>query len=286
MGSKLREKNKEGELKEYFTKKPEVLFAFLFGSLVTGRKTEDSDIDIAVYFKPFRRGLEFQEERNYPGEKEMWSDLVDILETDNVDLVVLNRAAPNLAYNILKTGLPLTLKDKGLYLDFYLTVSKEAEDFSGFMEDYLETKTSARSLSQEARARLIQRLDYLLTYLPEKDKFFKLDFDTYSSNPDQRRNIERWAENIANATIDIAKIILACEKKEMPKTYKAALLDFGFFFELNEKEAREFSGVANLRNILAHEYLDILYKRIRDFLMDILPLYERLINFLKNYVNR
>ena len=41
----------------------------------------------------------------------------------------------------------------------------------------------------------------------------------------------------------------------MPKTYQHALLKFGLFAGLEEKEAEEFSAFARLRNILAHEYL-------------------------------
>jgi predicted nucleotidyltransferase len=46
------------QLKEYFPRKPEVSMAFLFGSYVKGRAFYDSDVDIAVYFKPKTRRLE------------------------------------------------------------------------------------------------------------------------------------------------------------------------------------------------------------------------------------
>jgi len=41
----------------------------------------------------------------------------------------------------------------------------------------------------------------------------------------------------------------------MPKTYEEALRNFGLFIGLNEEESKKFSRFANLRNILAHEYL-------------------------------
>lgn len=273
------------KLKSYFNQQSEVMLAFLFGSQALGKQTLDSDIDIAVYFKPLKPGVEWKEKRLYQEENEVWSTVKRILETDNLDLLVLNRANPVLANSVLENGIPLVIKDKSLYLDFYLMVSNEAEDFSGFMEDYLKIKISSRSLNPETKNRLMQRLDYLLTYWPEKEKFSKLDFDSYRGNPDQRRNIERWLENIANATIDIAKIILASEKKQMPKSYEEALLDLGFLFGLNEEEAKKFSSeVAKLRNILAHEYLDILYERIKNFFINISPFYKKLLDFLRHYL--
>jgi len=52
----------------------------------------------------------------------------------------------------------------------------------------------------------------------------------------------------------------------MPKTYQQALLKFGFFVGLEEKEAEELSTFAKLRNILAHEYLEVTYGGIKKFI--------------------
>jgi uncharacterized protein YutE (UPF0331/DUF86 family)/predicted nucleotidyltransferase len=273
-------------LKDYFSKREDVAMAFLFGSFVEKRQTEDSDIDVAVYLKPSTKRLEWEEMKQYPQQEEIWSELVDILEKDEIDLIILNRANPTLAFDVLKTGIPLIIKDRALYLDFYLLLSNQAEDFSEFMKDYLRIKLSARSLSGEARDRLLQRFDYLITCWEEKDKFIKLDFETYRTNPDQRRNIERWVENITNVTIDIAKIILASEGREMPRSYKEALLDFGLFFGLREEEAKRLSQIAELRNLLAHEYLEILYDKIKNFLQFAPPIYDNLLAFLKKYLEK
>ena len=100
-------------------------------------------------------------------------------------------------------------------------------------------------------------------------------FDDYREDKMKRRGIERWAENILNATIDIAKITLASEKKLMPRTYEEALLNFGSLSGLSEEEARRISKFANLRNILAHKYLEILYVRLEKFIQEALPLYPK-----------
>ena len=75
-------------------------------------------------------------------------------------------------------------------------------------------------------------------------------------------------------------------KKKMPESYRETLFNFALFMDLSEKEAKEFSEISRLRNILAHEYLDILYSRIRDFLVNTSSLYEKLISFLKNYMEK
>lgn len=67
------------ELKEYFEKQEKVVMAFVFGSFAKGRAMRESDIDIAVYFKPKGRAIELEEERNYPGENKIWEDVERIL---------------------------------------------------------------------------------------------------------------------------------------------------------------------------------------------------------------
>lgn len=80
---------------------------------------------------------------------------------------------------------------------------------------------------------------------------------------------------------DIAKIILASEKKKMPKTYQEALYIFAVYIGLAQKDATAFSAFANLRNILTREYLDILYEQIQDFIAESQKFYQRLFKFLK-----
>lgn len=48
-------------LKEYFTKRDDVVMAFLFGSRAKGYARITSDWDIAIYFKPLSsHNLEFE----------------------------------------------------------------------------------------------------------------------------------------------------------------------------------------------------------------------------------
>lgn len=129
-------------------------------------------------------------------------------------------------------------------------------------------------------------LDPLKDNLREWGKFKKLSFKEYTEDRDKRRNIERWAENIINATIDIAKIILALEKKEMPKNYKETLFDFALLVGLDAKESEKFSKLADLRNILAHEYLDILYEKIQNFINEFPKFYKEISIFLEIYLKR
>ena len=258
-------------LKRYFERRGDVALAFLFGSSARGFDGRDSDVDIAIYLTEKE-----QEDR-------IWGEVSRIVERE-IDLILLNDAPATLISNVFKTGIPLVIKDRRLYWDLYLTKTLEAEDFSQFAEDYWRIYSRSTSLIPEDKTRLLERVQFLETEYQEIGEFKKMTFAQYQKDKVKRRNIERWAENIINATIDIAKIILASEKKEMPKTYEEALLKFGFFIRLEEKEAEELSTFARLRNILAHEYLEVTYGGIKKFI-DVSPaIYRKIFDFLSQYL--
>jgi predicted nucleotidyltransferase len=125
-------------LKEYFSSRKEVAFAFLYGSQAKGNATKLSDVDIAVYFYPKRRHpIECEQEVFYPTENEIWGDLERILKRE-VELLVLNRVSASVAASAIR-GISLVINDWNLYLDFMLIITGIAEDFAEFVvRDYQE----------------------------------------------------------------------------------------------------------------------------------------------------
>jgi predicted nucleotidyltransferase len=53
--------------------------AYVFGSFAKGRAMRESDIDIAVYFKSRGRTIEWEEEKYYLEENEIWEDFYENL---------------------------------------------------------------------------------------------------------------------------------------------------------------------------------------------------------------
>lgn len=266
----MRNKSKIKALKEYFQKRDDVLMAFLFGSFAKGRVTKDSDVDVAVYLKDPK------------SEKDIWTQLPNAFGKE-IDLVCLNEAPASLISNVFKTGIPLVVKDNKLYWRLYLEKSLEAEDFLEFVTDFMRIYQRAQSLIPEEKIRLLERKQFLDAEFEELENFKKINSQEYCDDKMKRRAIERWVENIINATIDIAKIVLASEKKRMPKTYGGALLDFGILAGLSKSASEKFACFANLRNILAHEYLDILYSRIQAFINEAPEIYKIISDFLNEY---
>jgi len=280
----MRMKAKEGVIKRYMEKEPSVALAFIFGSYASGYAHKESDFDVAVYLKDYPCSLLSSQVVRYEEgimeqEEDVWFEVSQIVHKE-VHLVCLNIAPASLIFNVLRNGIPLVIKDKGLYLDLYLKASNEAEDFLGFCEDFYRIKQRSKSLTAEDKDKLLLRVDFLGDQVKELERFRNLTQQEYQNDKDKRRIIERWTENINNALIDIAKIILASEHREMPRSYEETLLKFGILIGFSEETARKFSKFANLRNILAHEYLDILYSKIQNFIKEFAPLHENIKVFL------
>jgi len=126
-------------LKEYFGQDDRVLMAFLFGSCVKGRAGLDSDVDVAVYLKHHESALPEEEAQRFSKTaQDIWTNLERMIGRE-VDLVVLNDAAPTVVVSALQ-GLPITIKDRDLYLDFLLRSTAEAADFREWVESYWQLK--------------------------------------------------------------------------------------------------------------------------------------------------
>ncbi len=130
------------ELKRYFENREDIIMAFLFGSLAKGKAGVESDVDIAVYFKPQTNVLEWETNTYYDSENSIWLEIERIVQRE-VDLLVLNRAAATVADGALR-GIPIIIKDHSLYMDFLLRITSEATDFREWIEEYWSFKERRR----------------------------------------------------------------------------------------------------------------------------------------------
>jgi len=108
---------------DYLLSHPKVLFAYLFGGLAMGKLRPLSDVDIAVYLV---------------GESLFLADvkldilgaLIDIFETDEIDLVVLNTAELPLMMNVLKSKKVIVDRDPFARHIFESLTMRKFFDFS------------------------------------------------------------------------------------------------------------------------------------------------------------
>jgi predicted nucleotidyltransferase len=107
-------------LGDLFSRAPNVVFAYLFGGLATGRRTALSDVDLAV----FVTGAEPSEAID-----EVLRRVISHLCTDSVDLVILNTAPTALVGRVLQTRRVLFDRDPFTRHAFESLAARQFADF-------------------------------------------------------------------------------------------------------------------------------------------------------------
>lgn len=103
--------------------------AYLFGSHARGTPRQSSDVDIGVLFR----------QEPSPSLDGLGLDLADALETaagKSVDLVVLNRAPPDLIHRILRDGVLLIENDREGRVQFEVRARSAYFDVLPYLQEY------------------------------------------------------------------------------------------------------------------------------------------------------
>lgn len=114
----------------------------------------------------------------------------------------------------------------------------------------------------------------------------KLSAAEYRDDSDKRRNVERWVENIINSSIDISKVILTIEERNLPDNYKDIVLSVSGVKDLEIDSTEAISRWVKFRNIVSHEYLDIRWSTIKKFIFETEPLYRAFLDKIKIYLKK
>lgn len=127
------------KIRNYCLRRDDITMAFLIGSLARETMREESDIDIAVYFSADRIEMEDTDNLHQEQEDEVHADLTRLLERE-IDLIILNRAPAYICDEAVRKGIPIIIKDHGVYIDYLLRVTDEAEFYRNNLEDIYEMK--------------------------------------------------------------------------------------------------------------------------------------------------
>ncbi|TSC62309.1 MAG: nucleotidyltransferase domain-containing protein [Parcubacteria group bacterium Gr01-1014_48] len=265
-------------LRRYFENQDDVVMAFVFGSQAKGYAREHSDWDIAVYLTNEDRDRELS----------MWSTLEGIVGAE-VDLVVLNRASASIAWSAMRSGIALAINDRRAYLRQLLSVSLEANDWYYTAHLYHRIFERSASLSEEDRERLERTLQFLEEEVREFSVFEKLSWEEYADEKSKtkKREVERWAEQLVNACILVAEIVLASERVVIPETYRRMVERLGIIkpFDVGDF-SKKLAAWTELKNLLAHEYLDYRWKEISVFIQTAGETYRTLVVRLREFLQQ
>ena len=111
-------------IKIVFNNREEVLLCYLYGSYVSGNRSEFSDIDLGILLdSTFKKHYLYHVDLSLEIEKEFGNKI-------EIDLCVLNDVTPRFLYNVIKNGRIVHFKDETLQHEFEIRV----------LYDYLEIK--------------------------------------------------------------------------------------------------------------------------------------------------
>jgi predicted nucleotidyltransferase len=139
---KLKKEAFASGLADFFKSKEYVELAYLFGSTAEGLEGTLSDIDIGVYLSGKLTKRERIEKR-----LELIGELSSFLDTDKIDLVVMNDAAPFINFEVIRPNVPLFIRDEDLKLDVEQCI----------MSRYLDLKYHDDFLNRELLKRIRER---------------------------------------------------------------------------------------------------------------------------------
>ena len=127
------------KLEPYAAKKEQILLGYLFGSTARGEARSDSDIDIAFLLKK----IPTDDDRI-----SLTSELIELVENQNIDVVLLNDATPIVRHEVVSDGILFFARDQERSNQFETEVYREYFDtdfLRKVQNDYLMESISGAS---------------------------------------------------------------------------------------------------------------------------------------------
>jgi uncharacterized protein len=117
-----------------------IVSAYLFGSVAEGRAHRESDVDVGVLLD---RAVFPSAEERMEVRISLGSDLVDLLDTNDVDLVILNDAPPELGRAIVTRGRRVYCADAEADHAYVRDVQLRAADLAPWLRRVRRVKLDA-----------------------------------------------------------------------------------------------------------------------------------------------
>jgi uncharacterized protein YutE (UPF0331/DUF86 family) len=133
---------------------------------------------------------------------------------------------------------------------------------------------------------VLTRLGFIAQNLQKLKRFKTMTLIQYLDDSDSQIISERLLEVIIQTSIDINKHLLTQGYQINSSTYKESFYQLGDYEIIPRQLAEELSNAASLRNVLAHEYLNIDYSKLFTSIQKVLLLYPLYIKHITQYLDK
>jgi uncharacterized protein YutE (UPF0331/DUF86 family)/predicted nucleotidyltransferase len=261
---------KQSRLNQLFTQSP-VNAAYLAGSLST-RTTFGhlTDVDIAILLMEQIKSDQFLDYQLY-----FFSELAKRLESDNIDVVILNQASLLLKLQVIKYGQILFSRDEKQRVLFETKAVMDYLDFKKF--DEIQNQALSRRLygqmlpiDKELVQRYLQQMREAIAILRDLGKTKREDF---TSDYRIYGLAERYLQLAIEACLQVCGILVASLGLRRPEGYYELLSIVGAQQIIPLPLAYRLEVLTNLRDALVHDpgklSRDLLYDHIQQRLDDL-----------------
>ena len=261
---------KQSKLNQLFTQSP-VNAAYLAGSLSTRTSFGHlTDVDIAILLMEQIKSDQFLDYQLY-----FFSELAKRLESDSIDVVILNQASLLLKLQVIKYGQILFSRDEKLRVAFETKAVMDYLDFKKY-DDIQNQALSRRLYGQvlpvdtELIQRHLKQLREALIILRDLGKTKREEFTT-----DYRifGLAERYLQIAIEACLQICGILVASLGLRRPEGYHELLSIIAAQQIVSQPLAYRLEVLTNLRDALVHDAStlnhDLLYDHIQQRLGDL-----------------
>jgi uncharacterized protein YutE (UPF0331/DUF86 family)/predicted nucleotidyltransferase len=261
---------KQSRLNQLFTQSP-VNAAYLAGSLSSRTSFGHlTDVDIAILLMEQIKSDQFLDYQLY-----FFSELAKRLESDNIDVVILNQASLLLKLQVIKYGQILFSRDEKQRVSFETKAVMDYLDFKKF--DDIQNQALSRRLygqmlpiDKELVQRHLKQLRESVQILrglgqTEREKFIG-DYHIYGL-------AERYLQLAIEACLQICGILIASFGLRRPEGYHELLSIVASQHIIPQVMAYRLEILTNLRDTLVHDpgtlNHDLLYDHIQQRLDDL-----------------
>ena len=261
---------KQSRLNQLFTQSP-VNAAYLAGSLSTRTSFGHlTDVDIAILLMEQIKSDSFLDYQLY-----FFSELAKRLESDNIDVVILNQASLLLKLQVIKYGQILFSRDEKSRVAFETKAVMDYLDFKKF--DEIQNQALSRRLygqvlpiDKELVQRHLKQLHEAVSILQDlgktKREEFTTDYRIYGL-------AERYLQLAIEACLQICGILVSSLGLRRPEGYHELLSIVGSQQIIPNNLSYRLEILTNLRDALVHDpdalNRDLLYDHIQQRLGDL-----------------
>lgn len=251
-----------GRLQHYFAGRRDVAAAILFGSTARGEARPDSDIDIGVLLTPeaAQQGID---------RSRLIADIMGVLMTNNVDVVILNRASPLLMHRVVRDGRVIYSADDGALAEFTIRAIQQYEDtrpLRKLLRQRLRQRIASVSPRREGtsapeaavdRGFVEQRLTRLLESVNVLKQYQELTLEELTATPNVYWAVQHGLQICLQAVVDVAPHMVTALDGPLLESYRGHIAALGIVGVLPEPIADQLAALADLRDALLHDYMDI-----------------------------